>query len=106
MTSHLDRLLFVQGGQFFCSKALPKADASIKHLVASANGGTKDVGDCFACCNALNYLQAGKSIKRKMQIVLNQHGNFLPNLIRQFNAAQIPVALERVFCSEYSGIRQ
>lgn len=77
MTNHLDRLLFAQGGQcFFCRKPLPKAEASVEHLVASANGGTNDDGNCVACCKALNHLLGSKSIKEKMQIVLNQRGNF------------------------------
>lgn len=77
MTAHLDRLLFAQGGLcFFCRKPLPKAEASIEHLVASANGGTNDDGNCVACCKALNHLLGAKSIKEKMQIVLNQRGNF------------------------------
>lgn len=77
MTTHLDRLLFAQGGQcFFCRKQLPKAEASVEHLVASANGGTNDDGNCVACCKALNHLLGSKSIKEKMQIVLNQRGNF------------------------------
>lgn len=77
MTTHLDRLLFAQGGQcFFCRKALPKAEASIEHLVASANGGMNDDGNCVACCKALNHLLGSKSIKEKIQIVLNQRGNF------------------------------
>lgn len=77
MTTHLDRLLFAQGGQcFFCLKPLLKAEASVEHLVASANGGTNDDGNCVACCKALNHLLGSKSIKEKMQIVLNQRGNF------------------------------
>jgi hypothetical protein len=77
MTTHLDRLLFSQGGQcFFCRKSLPKADASVEHLVASANGGKSDDGNCVACCKALNHLLGSKSIKEKLQIVLNQKGNF------------------------------
>lgn len=77
MTTHLDRLLFSQGGQcFFCRKLLPKAEASVEHLLASANGGTNDDGNCVACCKALNHLLGSKSIKEKMQIVLNQRGNF------------------------------
>ncbi|EXI78204.1 MAG: hypothetical protein AW10_03288 [Candidatus Accumulibacter appositus] len=78
MTTHLDRLLFAQGGQcFFCRKPLPKAEASVEHLVASANGGTNDDGNCVACCKALNHLLASKSIKDKMQIVLNQRGHIV-----------------------------
>lgn len=77
MTTHLDRLLFSQGGQcFFCRKPLPKAVASVEHIVASANGGTSDDDNCVACCKALNHLLGSKSIKEKLQIVLNQRGNF------------------------------
>ncbi|WP_374261063.1 HNH endonuclease [Zoogloea sp.] len=77
MTAQLDRLLFTQGGLcFFCRKLLPKADASVEHLVASANGGTNDEGNCVACCKTLNHLLGAKSIREKMQIVLNQRGNF------------------------------
>lgn len=77
MTTHLDRLLFAQGGLcFFCRKPLPKAEASVEHLLASANGGTNDDGNCVACCKALNHLLGSKSIKEKLQIVLNQRGNF------------------------------
>ncbi len=77
MTTHLDRLLFAQGSQcFFCGKELAKAEASVEHLVASANGGTNDDGNCVACCKALNHLLGSKSIKEKMQIILNQRGNF------------------------------
>lgn len=78
MTTHLDRLLFAQGGQcFFCRKPLPKVEASVEHLVANANGGTNDDGNCVACCKSLNQLLGAKSIKEKMNIVLNQRGSFL-----------------------------
>ena len=77
MTTHLDRILFAQGGQcFFCRKQLPKAEASVEHLVAVANGGKNDDDNCVACCKALNHLLGSKSIKEKLQIVLNQRGNF------------------------------
>ncbi|BAL23732.1 HNH endonuclease [Azoarcus sp. KH32C] len=76
-TPHLDRLLFVQGGLcFFCKQPLPRAEASIEHLVASANGGTNGEDNCVACCRTLNSLLGSKSIKEKIQIVLNQHGDF------------------------------
>lgn len=93
MTTHLDRLLFAQGGQcFFCRKPLPKAEASVEHLLASVNGGTNDDGNCVACCKALNHLLGSKSIKEKMQIVLNQRGNFQcpGNVIQQPNSAPSP----------------
>lgn len=76
-TPHLDRLLFVQGGLcFFCKQPLPRAEASIEHLVASANGGTNSEDNCVACCRTLNSVLGSKSIKEKIQIVLNQHGDF------------------------------
>lgn len=75
--SHLDRLLFAQGGHcFFCDKALPKSEASVEHLVASANGGSNSDDNCVACCKTLNHLLGSKSIKEKLQIVLNQRGHF------------------------------
>lgn len=77
MSAHLDRLLFAQGGTcFFCHNPLPKAEASVEHLVASANGGANADDNCVACCKALNQLLGAKSIKEKLQIVLNQRGNF------------------------------
>lgn len=77
MTTQLERLLFAQGGQcFFCRKPIAKADASVEHLVASANGGANDEGNCVACCKALNGLLGARSIKDKLQIVLNQRGHF------------------------------
>jgi len=39
----LERLLFLQGQRcFFCGQAIPLGEASIEHLVATANGGAKD----------------------------------------------------------------
>lgn len=93
MTTYLDRLLFAQGGQcFFCRKPLPKAEASVEHLVASANGGTNDDGNCVACCKGLNHLLGSKSIKEKMQVVLNQRGNFQcpSNVVPQPTTASSP----------------
>jgi hypothetical protein len=47
--------MFVQGGNcFFCKSPLPKADASIKHLFASANGGGNNEENCVACCKSLS----------------------------------------------------
>lgn len=76
-TPHLDRLLFIQGGLcFFCRQPLPRGEASIEHLVASANGGTNLEDNCVACCRTLNSLLGSKSIKDKIQIFLNQYGGF------------------------------
>ncbi len=73
----LDRLLFEQGNQcFFCRKPLKPIDASVEHLVASANGGANSEENCVACCKKLNALLGSKSLKEKVQIVLNQRGSF------------------------------
>ena len=76
-TRPLDRLMFAQGGLcFFCRKPLLKADASVEHLVASANGGGNNDDNCVACCKALNALLGSMSLKEKFQVVLNQRGQF------------------------------
>ena len=76
-TKPLDRLLFAQGGLcFFCRKVLPKAEASVEHLVASANGGGSNLENCVVCCRSLNTLLGSMSLKEKIQIVLNQQGKF------------------------------
>jgi hypothetical protein len=76
-TKPLDRLTFVQGGLcFFCKEPLPKAEASVEHLVASANGGTNGDENCVACCKSVNALFGSMSLKEKFQVVLNQKGDF------------------------------
>lgn len=76
-TRPLDRLMFAQGGLcFFCRDPLPKADASVEHLVASANGGRNDDDNCVVCCKAMNALLGSMSLKEKIQVVLNQKGQF------------------------------
>ena len=73
----LDRLMFFQGGAcFFCKSPLPKAEASIEHLFASANGGGNNEGNCVACCKSLNAIFGSMSLKDKFQVVLNHKGNF------------------------------
>lgn len=73
----LERLMFVQGGMcFFCQLPLPKPDASIEHLFASANGGGTNDENCVACCKALNAVLGNMSLKEKFQVVLNQRGKF------------------------------
>jgi hypothetical protein len=73
----LTRLLFTQGGRcFFCEQPLSAADASIEHLVASSNGGSNCDENCVACCKPLNQLLGSMSLKEKIQIVLNQKGQF------------------------------
>ena len=76
-TRPLDRLLFAQGGLcFFCKDSLKKADASVEHLVASANGGSNDDDNCVVCCKTMNALLGSMSLKEKIQVVLNQKGQF------------------------------
>jgi hypothetical protein len=76
-TKPLDRLMFAQGGLcFFCKDPLPQSEASVEHLVASANGGSNDDENCVACCKSLNALLGSMSLKEKIQLVLNQKGRF------------------------------
>ena len=76
-TKPLDRLMFVQGGLcFFCKQPLPKTEASVEHLLASANGGGNNDENCVACCKAVNALLGSMSLKEKFQVVLNQKGQF------------------------------
>jgi hypothetical protein len=76
-TRPIDRILFAQGGAcFFCEDPLPKAEASIEHLVASANGGTNSDGNCVVCCRAMNALLDSMSLKEKIRVVLKQQGRF------------------------------
>jgi hypothetical protein len=76
-TRPLDRLLFAQGGLcFFCKRTIPKADASVEHLVASANGGSNGDQNCVVCCKAMNALLGRMALKEKIQVVLNQKGQF------------------------------
>jgi hypothetical protein len=76
-TKPLDRLMFMQGGMcFFCEKPIPQGEASVEHLVASANGGHNADDNCVVCCKALNALFGSMSLKEKVQLVLNQKGQF------------------------------
>ena len=76
-TTPLDRLLFAQGERcFFCKQPLPKCEASVEHLVASANGGRNNDENRVACCKAVNALLGSMSLKEKIQVVLNQQGQF------------------------------
>lgn len=70
-TKPIERLIFAQGGLcFFCKKPLSNADASVEHLVASANGGGNRDD------KSLNALLGSMSLKEKIQVVLNQKGQF------------------------------
>lgn len=73
----IDRLLFAQGGLcFFCRDPLPKTEASVEHLVASTKGGANHDENCVVCCKALNALLGSMSLKEKVQVFLNQKGQF------------------------------
>jgi|SRR5882672_913606 len=84
-TKPIDRLLFAQGGLcFFCQQRLDPSEASVEHLVATANGGRNGDDNCVACCKSLNALLGRKSLKEKLQVVLNQKGLFeCPNRERK-----------------------
>src|SRR5262245_13366786 len=90
-TRPIDRLMFAQGGLcFFCRQPLPKSEASVEHLVASANGGGNHDDNCVACCKALNALLGSMSLKEKIQVILNQHGQFkCPNGISRTTTAPV-----------------
>lgn len=76
-TKSLERLMFVQGGLcFFCKQPLSKADASVEHLLASANAGSNHDDNCVACCKSFNALLGSMSLKEKFQVLLNQKGHF------------------------------
>lgn len=73
----LTRLLFAQGGRcFFCKESLTAIDASVEHLVARANGGNDRDENCVVCCKSLNALLGSMSLKEKIQVFLNQKGQF------------------------------
>lgn len=94
----LDKLLFEQGGNcFFCNGPLEKADASIEHLFAQANGGTNAEENLVACCKTLNALLGSKPLKEKFQIVLRQRGPFrCPSEVNRSPAALAPVAAPKI----------
>jgi hypothetical protein len=73
----LDRLMFIQGERcFFCKQPLPWAEASVEHLLATANGGNNMEENCVACCKTVNRLLGSMALKDKFQVVLNQKGQF------------------------------
>src|SRR5688572_3023123 len=76
-TKPLERLMITQGGMcFFCKEPIPQGEASVEHLVASSNGGPNADDNCVVCCKALNALFGSMSLKEKVQLVLNQKGQF------------------------------
>jgi hypothetical protein len=73
----LERLLLFQGHRcFFCDQAIPAGEASVEHLVASANGGSNEDDNCVACCKSLNAAFGSKPYKEKLRAVLNHRGQF------------------------------
>jgi hypothetical protein len=99
-TKPIERLLFAQGELcFFCQQRLAPADASVEHLVATANGGRSGDENTVACCKALNSLLGRMSLKEKLRVILNQKGAFkCPNGSgKRKVAVELPEgALERV----------
>jgi hypothetical protein len=83
--------LHAQGGDcFFCERPLPKEDASVEHLVASANGGSNGDGNCVVCCKAMNALLGSMSLKEKIKVVLKQKGQFkCPNGVQKKRSTDI-----------------
>lgn len=74
----LERLLVLQGRRcFFCDEPIPAGEASVEHLVASANGGTNDDENCVACCKSLNAAFGSKPYKEKLRAVLCHRGKFV-----------------------------
>ncbi len=74
----LERLLFLQGNVcFFCQQPMPAGEASVEHLVATSNGGTKDDDNCIVCCKTVNAALGSLSVKAKLQAIVNQRGVFV-----------------------------
>jgi hypothetical protein len=73
--------MFAQGGLcFFCGVQLPKAEASVEHLVPLARAGSNSDDNCVVCCKAVNALLGSMSLKEKIRVMMNQKGNFVcPN---------------------------
>jgi hypothetical protein len=85
--------MFVQGGLCFCCKQpLPRAEASVEHLLAGANGGSSKDENCVACCKSINSLLGSMSLKEKLQVVLNQKGqsNVRTVLVQRSQMVQRP----------------
>ena len=73
----LERLLLFQGHRcFFCDQPIPSGEASVEHLVATANGGTNEDDNCVACCKSLNAAFGSRPYKEKLRAILNHRGQF------------------------------
>lgn len=74
----LERLLVLQGQRcFFCEAAIPPGEASVEHLVATANGGSNVDENCVVCCKSLNAAFGSKPYKEKLRAVLSHKGPFV-----------------------------
>lgn len=80
-TTPLQRMMFLQGQLcFFCNRIIPKAEASIEHLVPSSQGGSDQTDNLVGCCKTLNALFGSMNVKEKMRAILKQNGKFVcPN---------------------------
>jgi hypothetical protein len=73
----LDRLLLFQGNRcFFCDQPIPAGEASVEHLVATANGGNSNDENCVACCKTLNAAFGHLPYKEKLRVIINHRGQF------------------------------
>ena len=73
----LERLLLFQGQRcFFCDQPIPSGEASVEHLVATANGGANEDDNCVACCKALNAAFGSRPYKEKLRAILSHRGAF------------------------------
>ncbi|MFN0302667.1 MAG: HNH endonuclease [Burkholderiales bacterium] len=73
----LERLLQFQGHRcFFCDQPIPSGEASVEHLVATANGGTNEDDNCVVCCKALNAAFGSRPYKEQLRAILNHRGQF------------------------------
>jgi hypothetical protein len=74
-------MLFLQGQFcFFCDRPIPKAEASVEHLIPSSGGGSDHPDNLVACCKTLNSLFGNMSVKEKLRAILKQNGKFVcPN---------------------------
>ena len=89
----LERLLFLQGNRcFFCRQTIPNGEASVEHLAATSNGGTKDDENCVVCCKTINAALGNLSVKAKLQVVVNHQGVFTCPNICEAQAAEVLAA--------------
>src|SRR5947209_1112561 len=73
----LERLQLHQGNRcFFCDQPIPDGEASVEHIVALANGGTKDDDNCVVCCKSVNAALGHLTVKDKLRTVLAQRAAF------------------------------